>query len=107
MKLSVKERFTLPALYPKKGNMLEQSLVKEINEKTVLTSEEITKYKVKRTPSGFQWNGKEAKDLEVELSQVEVDFLKEQVERLDKVKEITQELYDVCKKIKTYEVPKK
>ena len=107
MKLSVKERFTLPALYPKKGNMLEQSLVKEINEKTVLTSEEIAKYKVKRTPSGFQWNEKEAKDLEVELSQVEVDFLKEQVERLDKVKEITQELYDVCKKIKTYEVPKK
>ncbi len=107
MKLTVKERMVLPALYPQKGNLLEQSIVKEITEKTTISEKEATDIKLQRTPRGYQWDLKKEKEIDVELSKVEADFLKEQVSRLDKEKAITQELLDVCLKIKEYEVKKK
>ena len=107
MKLSVKERLVLGALYPQKGNLLEQSIVKEITEKTTISEKESTNIKLQRTPTGFKWDKEKEKEIDVELSQVEADFLIDQVTRLDKEKAITQSLLDVCVKIKGYEVKKK
>lgn len=40
MKLSVKERLLLQTILPQKGNLIEQTIVRDILEKTKLTQQE-------------------------------------------------------------------
>ena len=98
--LTLKERLVLPSLYPKQGYLLQQATVKEIAEKTTVTKEEIGEYDLKPTPTGYKWDEEKAKEKEIEFSLVEVNFLQDQVSRLDKERNITQANLDLCLKIK-------
>jgi len=101
MVLDVKERLMFGSLYPKEGSLLDQSLVKDITEKTQITKAEFEKIGFKSTPKGFTWN-KNAKTKKVDFTSAELNFLKENVDRLDKAGKITQDLLGVCLKIKNY-----
>ena len=90
------------SLYLNEGSMMEQLLVKAVNNKVVISQEEAEKINFKVTPEGFQWNEKEAKDLEVTFSDTEITFLRKQVGRLDSEKKINQQNLDLCVKIKEY-----
>ena len=103
MKLTLKERLSLPRLYPQKGSLLSQVTIRDINEKIKIGKDEIKKVGLKSDKGSLTWDGKKAKEINIDFTEVEVNFLKDQVERLDKEKNITSNILDLCLKLKNYE----
>ena len=100
MKLSIKDRLLFASLYPQKGNLVEQILTKDINEKVSLKQKEVVDIGLKEKEGQITWSDKKDVVKEVDFTDAELDFLKSQVERLDEAKEITREITDLCIKIK-------
>lgn len=108
MKLTLKERLVIPNLYPQKGSLVSQITIRDINEKIKVDKDEIKKVGLKPNPrGGLTWDKKKAKDKNIDFTEVEVNFLKDQVKRLDKEKNVTPDMLDLCLKIKDYEEKKK
>lgn len=111
MKLKVEDRISFKILYPAKGSMTDNILIKDINEKVEFGQEEIEKIdlrqeRVSEDMYTWKWTKEVDSDKEVEFSNLELSFLKDQVKRLDNAKEVTPQIIDVCIAIKDYK-PKK
>lgn len=106
MELNVKERLDIRGLYPRESDIITQTLVKDIDKKVMLTQNEQKKIEFKLEDKMFKWNQKKAKMacINVEFSDAEINFLKEQAERMNKEKKITQENLDLIIKIKNIEL---
>ena len=104
MKLSIKERLLFPQLYPAKASLTDQILVKDVRKKVELTQKDITEYEVKSTPQTITWNPNKVKSKNVTFTDAELDFLKKQIEAKDKENAITQEILDLCIKIKNEKI---
>jgi hypothetical protein len=98
MKLTVKDRLNFAALYPEKGNILQQILVKGIVEKVSVTPKEAEEIELKVNGNQVMWNLEKAKthDKKVEFSEAELNLLKEQVKLLDTRGEINQNILGLC-----------
>jgi len=99
IKLSVKDRIVIRQLFPNESDLVTQLLVRDIIEKTEFTQEEIKKIGLKVNEKGYTWNP-EAKEKEVDFTKAELEFLKSRVDEWDKKKRITQDILDLCIKIK-------
>lgn len=97
--LSVRDRLVMSELYPKKSNLVDQVLVKDITNKIQFTQEEMKEIDFKATANGYTWNDK-APEKEFEFTEAELDLLKKQIEEKDEQKEITLQLTDLCLKLK-------
>ncbi len=106
MKLDVKEILGFGALLPPKGNLIEIGLVQDMSKKVSLSQEEKEKIGlVAKGPGQLSWKDEKfTKD--IDFSDTEIDFLKQQITRLDKEKNITLDLIGLCRKIKEIEVNK-
>ena len=101
LKLSVKDRLNFNGLFPQQDNILGQIMARDINEKTQITQTEIKSIDLKPGPGGgLQWKAEKAKDKTIEFTGAELEFLRTQVARLDKAKQITSDLLELCLKIK-------
>ena len=97
MKLTIKERLNFGALYPEKGNIVEQKLVRDIAEKIDISQKEMKEIGLRSLENGvLQWNDKKAKTRKVEFTEMEMDLLKKQVKELDEKKEITANILSIC-----------
>jgi|GEM_PF-1226631 hypothetical protein len=108
MKLSVAERIILPGLLPEQGSMVKMLLAKHIREKIEFTSGEIGSLNLKGEEqedgsTHFKWDPQKAIDVEFCFEKSEIDFLKEQVDRLDTEGNITSSNLDLCLKIKEFD----
>jgi len=109
--LTVKERLSLGSMLPIKGDILQQTLVKEISKSIEVTKEEREKVGITITPSGFRWEEDckkkvEEEVIEYDFSEVEIRFLQKQIARLDDEKNVTQQILDLCLKIQDIKVAK-
>lgn len=102
MKLNVKDRLIFRALFPREGDILSQTLIKDIGVKINIDQKELNKISFKRRPDGrgFEWDEKKAKIIDVDFTKAELSVLKAQVDKLDKEKKITHEILDICVKVK-------
>jgi len=108
-KLSGMDRLLIPNLFVGKGSMLQQTTVKEINEKILIRSEEFAEYGLvekEKCPhcglggDGITWDSEKIKtEKEFDLSKVHVQLLKESVDKKDKDGEITQHILETCQRI--------
>ena len=97
--LSIKDRLIFNELFPKQSDIIGQIIVRDIAEKLQITQVEGEKIGLKpREGGGFTW--KNTKDKVVELTNTEMEFLRTQVQRLDKEKKVTLDLLELCLKIK-------
>jgi len=103
MKLTLKERLSLPRLFPQKGSLLVQMAIRDINEKIRIGVKETKTVELKPDRGNLVWNPKKAKDKEIDFTDLEINFLKDQVKRVDKEEAITPDILDICLKIKNYE----
>ena len=103
MKMTIKDRMVIGALLPREGSILVQSVIKSINDKTVLKEEELKAIKITKTKTGYSWNEKLAEKIvvDIDLSDAEVAFLKQQVAKKDKEQTITPDILDLCLKIQS------
>ena len=104
MKLSVKERILLDRLYVQKGSMSEQIIMRDIKKKVDFTQPEIKKFNIVSNGNQITWDKEKVKSIEIDFSQAELELLKTQVTELDSKKEITNDILDVCIKVKNSEV---
>lgn len=110
MKLTIKDRLTLHVFFPKEACLTDQLIVRDINKKISITQEEVEKFEIKcqsikgQQNTATSWNPEKAEDVDIELTNMEIRFLKDAVRRLDEEKKITPELVDLCIKIKDFEI---
>ena len=105
MKVSIKDRLLIGNLYPTHGNILQQTLVRDISKKVEVNQDELNQIKISPLDSGqgMKWDPEEANkigDKEVMFTEAELNLLKEQVSRLDRESKITLGLLDLCLKIR-------
>ncbi len=102
LKLSTKDRVVFNGLFPQQNDILGQVVARDISGKIQLSQREIEKIELKRRSSGqgFEWKEEKAKDVTVEFTSAEMEFLRTQVTRLDKAKQITSDILELCLKIK-------
>jgi len=99
MKLTTKMRLTFGALYPPQASINDQCLVKDIDDKVMLTQDEQTTVDLKSEPGPrgpiLRWD--DEKDLdpkEVVFTNAELQFLKGRITEMDREKKITQNMLD-------------
>jgi len=106
LSLGIKDRLTLPVLFPERSNYIGQVLVEDISKKIRVDQADMKEIELKYSEpdkDGKQfmtWNRDKEKDLEIEFTQAEADFLKKQADRLDKTEQITAELTPLIRAIK-------
>lgn len=118
--LNIKDRLTLPMLFPKESDMRTLGILEDVQKKLDLTDEEINEvnfnptYDDNKVMTGYIWGrdvvneeGKVVKkasktDIEkdIELSSSELDVLQEIVNKLDREKKIIMDWLSTCRKIK-------
>jgi hypothetical protein len=96
---------------PSQGNLLEQILVRDILEKTELKQEDIQRIDLQILGDGVvKWTEDQEFEIEVEMSQNEIRFMKDRVEKMNKENQISQNNLFLClkfKDLKNEEKPKK
>jgi len=101
IKLTVKDRLTFQTLYPKQSNLINQTLVRDIDKKVSLTQEEQKLIGLKTVREGvIRWDEEADAAKNVKFTDTEISFLKSQVDRLDKAEQINQDILDLCIKIR-------
>jgi len=103
MKLTIKDRILIEALYPMQADIVTQTLIRDISKKVVLSQEEIEQAEIRpRQEGGLQWNTEKASGMiaDIFFTDAERECLKKQIERMDNEKKVTLELLDLCIKIK-------
>jgi hypothetical protein len=106
LSLGIKDRLTIPAFFPEKSNFLDQILKEDIEKKVKISQEEVLAVGLKYTEPDTEgrqfltWTRANEKDLDVEFTQAEVNFLKKQVDRLDKAEALTGDLMIIAKAIR-------
>lgn len=108
--LTVKDRILMADFFPEKANLTDQWISKDISSKIEIGAEEkkTLGLKIVSGPGGmgrWVWDDKKEKVLRVVLSEVEAQFLKDQVERINRTavageKGFTMDAAEVAKKIK-------
>lgn len=98
MKAEIQDRIVINYLFPEFGNIEEQTIVKSIQNKMSFTKEEAEEIDLKQENDIFSWNKAIVKD--IDFNDQEIEFLKKQIDRLDKEKKINQTLVNLCLKLK-------
>jgi len=109
VKLDVKERLSLNALFPQKGNMIAMQLIEDITEKVKISQKEMDHLELKSTagPGGgsrWSWSAEKEKEKQVEFTKTEMRFLKKRIEELDKAENVTPDVFSLCKKLDAFKV---
>ena len=102
MLLTFKNRLVTKMIFSQQGNIIEQQIIKEILDKVCLKADELKESGIVSTASGSSWNDEIVKkyDKEIDFTKLEVELMQREVERLDREKKVTQDLLELCLKIR-------
>lgn len=103
MKLNVTNRINISRLFPNKGTIQRQLMVKDMIEKIKFTPEEIKKLDFKQDKSGavtYNYAQNNLIVLDVQFTKEEMAILREQMGLLDTESNVTQDMLDICLLIK-------
>lgn len=99
MKMNVLTRLVILPNLPTQGSVLEMIAKRNVRKKIDFTSDEIEKIELKESERGLSWRP-DAKDLEVEFTDSEKDFLKSVIDSLDEKKLIVDAMLDFIEEIR-------
>lgn len=100
MKLEIYERLVMANILPEKENLLNMIIIEDIKEKIKLSQEEITKFEIKSDDGKLTWKNDSDSSKEIEFTEAEISIISNQIDNLDKNKEITTDMVSVIRKIK-------
>ena len=105
--LTALERLVFNSVFPKQDSMINMMLQRGLAEKVQLTAEELNALNLKPHAKGVTGEWNKVADKPVEVTSVELEYLRSSVDKLDKASAITAVTLNVCKKIEAIkEVPK-
>ena len=97
--LSVKDRLMLQGVLPQSGDLISQTIVKDIQDKIRITQQEMTEGEFRAEKESIMWNPLKVKEVEFDFTNAEVNTLKDAVKKLDEEKKITMENIEMCLKV--------
>ena len=102
VKLSISDRINFASLYPEQGTVLTQMVVKDINSKVSLTTEEMASISLVQEGNTVKWDAKRAEKLErdVDFTDAEVSFLQSRVDEMDKAGRVTLHVVELFNRIR-------
>lgn len=105
LELEVVERIGMPDLSPPTADMQTRYTFREIVEKTLVGAEEAKaiEFESRILPDGqsvHKWHQEKGKAKKIVYTQAEMVLLKDRVRDLDAKKQITEQMLDLCAKIK-------
>jgi len=98
IEFSIQDRIVISTLYPERGNIITQMLVKDISKKVEISQDQLKEYGI--TIKGDQYHWENEFDIMVELSDQEIQFLKGRVTELDNENAVTKMNVDLCIKVR-------
>ena len=99
MKLSIRDRFAFGQLFPDRGNLVEQIMARDLARKIEVTAEETAAINLRVNGDLTVWDDDKAKDVDVDFSDAEMQFLSQQVERMNRESLINRDNLSLCEKI--------
>lgn len=100
MELGIKDRIAMAMILPKEGDIISQTIVKNILEKTRLTQDDMKKIDMQILPDGKAlWVEEKEFEIDVDFSDLEMDLMKKAVDDLVNIRKINQDNLGLCKKI--------
>jgi len=106
LSLRVLDRLVLSNLCPKEGTLDDHKHAKSITHKVVLTQDEATDIALTTREGRLSWNHMRDFSREFHFTTGEINFLKDQVKRLNDTKKVTYDMLDVCTKIQEAKLEK-
>ena len=100
MKLNIQERLTLVNLVPEKGNFITMSIVDGLRLILYPSEAEVKKFDLKQDDRLLTWNEEGSKKTEVKVSDSQIDFLMDQLEKKSIANELDFLQYSVYKRLK-------
>jgi len=97
MKLSIKERIILLNCLPSRGDFTTMTIKKDIVDKIKITQEEVKRLKIKDSNGVLTWDFTKEKENEVKLTKLEIKVIKDELNKLDDKKELTDDTYNLFK----------
>lgn len=98
--LSVKDRFSVLGLLPEKGGLVTMLVSKDLRSRVELTQSDISEINLVVNGANASWDDTKEKPLVLELTEAELQVLKDAVEEADKSGNITIHNVDMCSRIK-------
>ena len=99
MIFTAKERLSFKQLYPQSGNLLTNSVIKSIDDKVTLSSEELSLLDLAENGSFPLKNLEKVGDKPIEFTDIEIQELKSWVSKKDNAKDISYDIFGMCEKI--------
>ena len=103
MKLTISERFQFLTLFPEQGSLLVQLTIRDIVDKVNLNDKERKAINFKIVDTTATWDIKKAKEIDVEFTNAELQFLKKRIQTLDEEGKISQQNLSLCLKLQKAE----
>jgi hypothetical protein len=100
MKLNIQERLTLVNLVPEKGNFITMSIVDGLRLILYPSEAEVKKFDLKQDDRLLTWNEEGSKKTEVKISDSQIDFLMDQLEKKSIAADLDFLQYSVYKRLK-------
>ena len=100
MKLNIQERLTFVNLVPEKGNFITMSIVDGLRLILYPSEAEVKKFDLKQDDRLLTWNEEGSKKTEVKVSDSQIDFLMDQLEKKSIANELDFLQYSVYKRLK-------
>lgn len=97
--MSFKDRLVIGAIFPEKGGLLTQTMIRDIKEKVNITQEEFKEVGFIEINNMSRWDQEKETPKDMTLTDMELEFLKGRVRDLDKQEAITQDIFDLCIKL--------
>ena len=107
MKLSIKDRLIIPALYPVEADLVTQVLIRDLKGKLDFKQEELKAIEFKVTETGYTWDKTKEVENNIALTAAEISLLTDAVKLLIKEQKVTQDNLDLVEKIQKGEVEEK
>ena len=106
LKLWVLDRMVIGNLFPEKASLEDQICAKSISNKVVLVQDEATDVALTMREGRASWNQQKEFSKVFDFTVSEINFLKDQVQRLDNEKGIKIDMIDLCLSIKEVKLEK-
>jgi len=106
LELDTRDRLILQNILPQKGDLITQTIVKDIIEKCKFTQAELIEggFKSDDKNGSITWDTTKTKTKKINFSPAELNILKKAVQKLDEEGEINQDNISICSKISDVQV---
>lgn len=100
LKLRVRDRLGMRKLFPQESNLVNQVLCRDIDGKISVNQKEMKELNMRVVGEAMTWEAGKDKGKFIEFTDAEVEFLKKQIDEVDKKSKISSDMVDVCLKIR-------